>query len=510
MPLDSNDYSFYLDSWKKSKVKTESTSPQLKNSISKSLPAQKDPKIRQNIVTVSANDFIKSFNGIKEKNNPNFIAERDGKDCEFSDFDLIEKGNEEFSFTDTVIFEEDSASKNQLQPLQVIKQPDCLPELLEKIWEIKEIINDIVYLHKILTESFYNNVLTNSPILFFEDLSTISNNKNNNFFSNFYFSLNSLFIDIFKQISLKEPDFFYKLIGNNQIPAYFESILKDYFKLESLDGSSIKTAFYFQSEKFNPEAINKRLFLSVKADNIPEFCYFLVNEVLENHIQFPGIEMLKVFSPGSLTPPIENCVLYVSDNFNLDKIISCLKKYQEKNPEHFIDIIPKMSKFLLKGISIADEPIRELSIINYGYESFSSLRLKIIFRALNETKNKNLSKEKFFESVFYYLNDVGISPENFHENIYIKAGKTTPTAIKANIEKDVIIKILKKEITEKTEPAFFEDDLFYFVVKIVEKNDHEWLVKQLKSPIFDKIIRLNIAMNLSFENKKNILEYLFK
>jgi hypothetical protein len=75
--------------------------------------------------------------------------------------------------------------------------------------------------------------------------------------------------------------------------------------------------------------------------------------------------------------------------------------------------------------------------------------------------------------------------------------------------RNTLLKFLKGEISEEKNPAFFQDDIFFLLVRDMENQDYKWLAEQIKSPAFKKELRGVVVMNLTGERQQDFLKLVF-
>lgn len=68
-----------------------------------------------------------------------------------------------------------------------------------------------------------------------------------------------------------------------------------------------------------------------------------------------------------------------------------------------------------------------------------------------------------------------------------------------------VLKVLQGELTPDSHPAYFEDDLFYFDINVVEREDYDWLEGELSSETHTLERRLAVATQLYGERRAAVL-----
>jgi hypothetical protein len=59
--------------------------------------------------------------------------------------------------------------------------------------------------------------------------------------------------------------------------------------------------------------------------------------------------------------------------------------------------------------------------------------------------------------------------------------------------RDILEKTLRGEITEETHPEIFDEDVFHFSVRIIERHDPTWLLEQIEDRRWPAAVRTLIV-----------------
>jgi len=76
-------------------------------------------------------------------------------------------------------------------------------------------------------------------------------------------------------------------------------------------------------------------------------------------------------------------------------------------------------------------------------------------------------------------------------------------------QKQTILRVLRGELTEKAQPAFFEDDVFFQLVRNVEQHDRAWLMTVLRDRTYSRDARGLVALNMTHEGHRELIVELF-
>jgi hypothetical protein len=71
--------------------------------------------------------------------------------------------------------------------------------------------------------------------------------------------------------------------------------------------------------------------------------------------------------------------------------------------------------------------------------------------------------------------------------------------------RELVLRVLRGEITEETHRALFDEDVVWFQVRILERHDLPWLLAQLQNTAFDRTCRELVLANLSQEAGNKVL-----
>jgi hypothetical protein len=249
----------------------------------------------------------------------------------------------------------------------------------------------------------------------------------------------------------------------------------------------------FERASWKPDEIRERIFIHARADYAPDIFKFLIRNILDQPDIFPGVEMAKIANPPALSNRTDNIVIYTTGTEATERVLKALRTYQKIHSHHFMNDFPKMTEGKFPGVSVAEEPLPPWR----GLESFASLRIKAITDALLQTTQEGKDKEYYKQLVDKKLREVGVDPLNPHRNL--RPGKKIKTSLEDRlmIARDMIIKVLDGTITHRSDRHVFDDDLFYFNVRIIEEFDLKWLQAQLARPEYDEQARQEVLINMA-------------
>ncbi|MBA3456015.1 MAG: hypothetical protein H0T42_23150 [Deltaproteobacteria bacterium] len=75
--------------------------------------------------------------------------------------------------------------------------------------------------------------------------------------------------------------------------------------------------------------------------------------------------------------------------------------------------------------------------------------------------------------------------------------------------KATVMRVLRGELTEESNPAFFEDDVFFIGVRRLEQLDREWLMSNLRDRTYHRDARGLVAIQMTNEGHKELIVELF-
>ena len=164
------------------------------------------------------------------------------------------------------------------------------------------------------------------------------------------------------------------------------------------------------------EKPTERIYINATADFAPEVMRHIVNEIVDNPEQFPGIYAGKIAGSRGVSDRAENIVIYTTDTEATNRALAQLENIRGRLPkEAFKDSTPYMTEQSGPGIALAAEPTPAMqrkakSEMGGGQRSFGSLRAELIERALSEAGGQG--KDAFTARVTALFVDYGIDPEN--------------------------------------------------------------------------------------------------
>jgi hypothetical protein len=244
---------------------------------------------------------------------------------------------------------------------------------------------------------------------------------------------------------------------------------------------------------FNPIEINERVFICARADFAMDIMKFIVHNILGQPDKYSGIEMAKIADFPAVTRRSDNIVVFTAGREATEKVIKVLEIYQQTNPHHFMKDIPAMTEWRLPGVSVGEEPLPPWR----GRESFASLRIKIIADALKQTELEGKDKEYFRQLLKRRLRESGVDPDNPCRNL--KSYMQVRVSLKDRLEiaREMIIKVLKGDITYETDRMVFDEDLLYLNVRLLEQHDFEWLQLELAKPEHNEQAKREVTINMA-------------
>ena len=75
--------------------------------------------------------------------------------------------------------------------------------------------------------------------------------------------------------------------------------------------------------------------------------------------------------------------------------------------------------------------------------------------------------------------------------------------------KATILRVLRGQLTERDEPAFFRDDIFFLGVRQVEAQDPDWLMTVLRDRTYHRDARGLVALNMTHAGHDSLIVELF-
>lgn len=73
----------------------------------------------------------------------------------------------------------------------------------------------------------------------------------------------------------------------------------------------------------------------------------------------------------------------------------------------------------------------------------------------------------------------------------------------------MVMRVLRGEVTEQNNPAFFEDDIFWMNVRRLEQLDRAWLMAILRDRTYHRDRRGAVAIQMTNEGHKELIVELF-
>ena len=75
--------------------------------------------------------------------------------------------------------------------------------------------------------------------------------------------------------------------------------------------------------------------------------------------------------------------------------------------------------------------------------------------------------------------------------------------------REMVMRVLRGEVTEQNNPAFFDDDIFWMNVRRLEQLDREWLMAILRDRTYHRDARGLVAIQMTNEGHKDLIVELF-
>lgn len=73
----------------------------------------------------------------------------------------------------------------------------------------------------------------------------------------------------------------------------------------------------------------------------------------------------------------------------------------------------------------------------------------------------------------------------------------------------MVMRVLRGELNEETNRAFFEDDIFWINVRRLEQLDREWLMAILRDRTYHRDARGAVAIQMTNEGHRELIVELF-
>ena len=75
--------------------------------------------------------------------------------------------------------------------------------------------------------------------------------------------------------------------------------------------------------------------------------------------------------------------------------------------------------------------------------------------------------------------------------------------------REMVLDVLRGELTEEDDPAFFGDDIFFMNVRRLEQIDNAWLMAILRDRTYHRDARGLVAIQMTNEGHKDLIVELF-
>ena len=75
--------------------------------------------------------------------------------------------------------------------------------------------------------------------------------------------------------------------------------------------------------------------------------------------------------------------------------------------------------------------------------------------------------------------------------------------------RSMVLRVLRGEVTEENNPAFFDDDIFFRKVRRLEQLDREWLMAIMRDRTYHRDKRGMVAIQMTNEGYKDLIVELF-
>jgi len=185
--------------------------------------------------------------------------------------------------------------------------------------------------------------------------------------------------------------------------------------------------FRFHAKSFDPTAAQDRVFINTRPKEALTWTRWLVDEVLANPKQFPGVDVVEVAGPASAARADDLMVL-TSSAEGRDKLLAWIEAKAKKNPETLESAVIPGAQSPRPGVSWGQEP----DAARYPGESFRSVRARVIFNALLDSEPTN-DKKVFAAAVRANMKEAGLDPDAPHANIAGTKPSTTVVGIEGAV-----------------------------------------------------------------------------
>ncbi len=158
--------------------------------------------------------------------------------------------------------------------------------------------------------------------------------------------------------------------------------------------------------------VGQRVYLNVAADRATEVMQAVVQQIVDNPQNFPGVAAAKLTGPGGVASRADAIVIYMDNEAASGRVLDWMRNYQSANPSFFQAATPHMTEGVLAGVSVGAEPVA-----SGGEISFGSLRSNLIQQAVKEAVRQGLTREQFAARVDELFRAAKINPDLPHANL---------------------------------------------------------------------------------------------
>ena len=140
---------------------------------------------------------------------------------------------------------------------------------------------------------------------------------------------------------------------------------------------------HFQRSKEHRGKTTGRIYIRADANHVDEVMEHVVKRVVDDPARFPQVNSAKVAGPQQAGRRRDNIVIYTGSPEARQRVLDEIAAYQKRNPGHFVDTTPPMTRREMPGVATGDEPIKR-----YPGEvvSFGSVRADAIHAAVTRLK----------------------------------------------------------------------------------------------------------------------------
>lgn len=174
------------------------------------------------------------------------------------------------------------------------------------------------------------------------------------------------------------------------------------------------TSFRYVRAGVTEDAAKERIVVHAKPEAAMQLMDKVVRGIVDKPGDFPGVASAEVVGPAIVGVLNQSLVIYTDSPQAADRVVKALEAYRQAEPQAFLDDVPPMMTKVSAGIARGEQPPPTK---DPEADPFGSLRVRLIFGALQKAREAKLDAEGFQRAVDQAFLQAGIDPQRPDRNL---------------------------------------------------------------------------------------------